>query len=79
VLKTYSGFETKVLVAFTIAVLERTFRYPEEKIHARLPEMMLRAFADRNFMLFYPAVGAGIAVKRPRTTWRKFKRFMGFN
>lgn len=65
--------------AFTIAVLERTFRYPEEKIHARLPEMMLRAFADRNFMLFYPAVGAGIAVKRPRTTWRKFKRFMGFN
>ncbi len=64
--------------AFSIAVLERTFRYPEEKIHARLPEMMLRAFSDRNFMLLYPAVGAGVQIKKPRNAWRKFKRFLGF-
>lgn len=65
--------------AFSIAVLERTFRYPDEKIHARLPEMMLRAFSDRNFMLLYPAVAAGIQIKKPRSAWRKIKRFMGFS
>lgn len=62
---------------FTIAVLERTSIYRDEKIHARLPEMMLRAFADRNFMLLYPAAPAGTAVDRRRPRWVKFRNFLG--
>ncbi len=65
--------------ALSIAVLERAAFYPEENIHARLPEMMLRAFGDRNFMLLYPS---GVVPEKRRSSgreaWRKVKRFLGF-
>lgn len=65
--------------ALSIAILERAAFYPQEKIHARLPEMMLRAFGDRNFMLLYPA---GTAPEKRRSSghekWRKIKHFLGF-
>ena len=64
--------------ALWIAVLERAAYFPKEKIHARLPEMMLRAFSDRNFMLVYPAGGAPVRKKRPATAWARFKKYMGF-
>ncbi len=64
--------------AFSVAVLERSQLHPNEKIHARLPEMMLRAFADRNFMLVYPACGSGALTQRRLSSWKKFKRILGF-
>ncbi|GAB4427259.1 MAG: cation:proton antiporter [Turneriella sp.] len=64
--------------ALTVAVLARAPFFPEEKIHARLPEMMLRAFADRNFVLLYPPMAAGTLHTRPRTGWKKVKRWLGF-
>lgn len=65
--------------AMSIAILERSAFYPQEKIHARLPEMMLRAFGDRNFMLLYPS--GKMPEKRQssgREKWRKIKHFLGF-
>lgn len=66
--------------ALTVAVLARAPLFPEEKIHARLPEMMVRAFADRNFILLYPPLsGQGGANLLPRQSrWRRFKRWLGF-
>ena len=65
--------------AISIAILERAVYFPQEKIHARLPEMMLRAFGDRNFMLLYPS---GTAPEKRRASgrdrWRKVKHFLGF-
>ncbi|MBN8222233.1 MAG: cation:proton antiporter [Spirochaetes bacterium] len=66
--------------ALWVAVLERAAYYPQEKIHARLPEMMLRAFADRNFMLIYPAGEMPRRkVKKRGNAWVKFRRFFGFS
>lgn len=65
--------------ALSIAILERAAFFPQEKIHARLPEMMLRAFGDRNFMLLYPSGPA--PDKRGssgRDKWRKIRHFLGF-
>lgn len=65
--------------SLAIAVLERASYYPDEKIHARLPEMMLRAYGDRNFMLLYPATSA--PKRKPRragNAWQKVRRFLGF-
>jgi hypothetical protein len=66
--------------ALTVALLARAPFFPEEKIHARLPEMMVRAFADRNFILLYPPLlGQGGANLLPRQSrWRRFKRWLGF-
>ncbi|MBS0616629.1 MAG: cation:proton antiporter [Spirochaetes bacterium] len=63
----------------SIAVIERTTDYPDEKIHARLPEMMLRAYGDRNFILLYPG-GKRAPQTRPKrkSGWRNFRRFFGF-
>jgi Kef-type K+ transport system membrane component KefB len=63
-----------------IAVLERAAYFPQEKIHARLPEMMLRAFGDRNFMLIYPAGNVPVKrLKKRGNAWQKFRRFLGFS
>jgi len=65
--------------ALSVAILERAAFYPQEKIHARLPEMMLRAFGDRNFILLYPS--GVLPVKRgagKTRTWQRIKNFLGF-
>ncbi len=64
--------------SLTVALLARAPLFPQEKIHARLPEMMLRAFSDRNFVLLYPPMGAGVQRTRPRSAWKKVKRWFGF-
>lgn len=60
-----------------VALLARAPLFPDEKIHARLPEMMLRAFADRNFILLYPPM-ATMPKRRGHTGWKKLKRWLGF-
>ena len=62
----------------TVAILARAPLFPQEKIHARLPEMMLRAFADRNFVLLYPPMAAGVQATQSRSAWKKVKRWLGF-
>ncbi|MBV6493197.1 MAG: hypothetical protein LDLANPLL_01212 [Turneriella sp.] len=66
--------------ALWIAILERPTFAPEESIHARLPEMMLRAFGERNFILLYPKMDAeSKTIKKPKKgAWKKVKRFFGF-
>lgn len=61
----------------SIAILERAPFFPKEKIFARLPEMMVRAYADRNFILLYPPM-ASVARQKPLSVWKRFRRFMGF-
>lgn len=66
--------------ALAVGVMERPSFSPEEKIHARLPEMMLRAFSDRNFLLVYPpAENPNARKKRPGTFWSRVKRFAGLS
>lgn len=65
--------------ALAVGIIERTAFSPEEKIHARLPEMMLRAFSDRNFLLVYPpAQYPDVKRKKPGTMWARLKSFVGF-
>jgi len=64
--------------ALTVALLARAPLFPAEKIHARLPEMMLRAFADRNFVLLYPPMLSETPLKRGFSRWKKLKRWLGF-
>jgi Kef-type K+ transport system membrane component KefB len=62
-----------------LAVLERPGFYPQEKIHARLPEMMLRAFASQTFMLMYPPTAQQVVRPgRARRGWQKFKKILRF-
>lgn len=66
--------------ALVVGVMERPAFLPGEKIHARLPEMMLRAFSDRNFLLVYPpAENPDRPRKKPGTLWNRVKRFAGFS
>lgn len=62
---------------FTLAVLERAHLFPTEKIHARLPEMLLRAYADKNFLLIYPAHAKSTPTALKISRWKKFKRWLG--
>jgi len=63
----------------SVAVIERMAEFPHEKIHARLPEMMLRAYGDRNFILLYPGSNRAPQTKPKRkSAWRNLKRFFGF-
>ncbi|HRP69882.1 MAG TPA: cation:proton antiporter, partial [Turneriella sp.] len=67
--------------ALWIAILERPAFAPEESIHVRLPEMMLRAFSERNFLLLYPQMTAipKKFKKSKKGTWRRVKNFFGFS
>lgn len=61
----------------SIAILERASLFPNEKIFARLPEMMVRAYADRNFILLYPPTTRMVQQKQ-LSVWKRFRRYMGF-
>lgn len=62
--------------ALTVALLARAPLFPDEKIHARLPEMMLRAFADRNFMLLYPPLATGVNPVPRQSRWQQLRRWL---
>jgi len=49
-----------------------------ERIHSRMPEMMLRAFSERNFLLVYPPAAPGSTSTVERSAWQKFRRTLGF-